>query len=208
MIVRWVTDRPYESALIVQTPEQVSIQGITIQHSSPSIANNYAVYLGPQCSSLTKVEGCTIVSNTGSGVGIEGGTPTLLQSTIRGCAQNGVCIYGNSAMEDTDTISLSRGNERPIVKNCTIEGNGKHGVLIRDGVTPSLDSNLVENNAGYGLVLQNCGGFYENNVFEKNKKGSIAYWLADVGDSSNVAQLLASSNTLLGGQVVETRVTN
>jgi len=208
VIVRWVTNRPYESALIIQTPEKVSIRGITIQHSSPSIANNYAVYLGPQCSSLTEVEGCTIVSHTGSGVGIEGGTPMLLQCTIRGCAKNGVCIYGNSAVEETDAISFSRGNERPTVKNCIIEGNGKHGLLIADGVTPSLDSNMVENNAGYGLVLQNCGGDYKNNVFEKNKKGSVAYWLADLGNSNNVAELLTSSNTLLGGGVVETRVTN
>lgn len=133
----------------------------------------------------------------------------LLRCTTRDCAQNGVCIYGNSTMEGSEEMYLSR-SESPVVKGCFIERNNRHGVLIRDGAVPEIAANTIMNNAGYGLVLQNCGGSYKSNVVEKNSKGAVAYWMTDIGDgkADNIGELFARSNSMLGGTVMETRVTS
>ena len=49
-VLAWKSDRPYEAALTVDlslaaAPCRVLIQGLEIRHSSPSIAQNYAVYV-------------------------------------------------------------------------------------------------------------------------------------------------------------------
>ena len=49
-VLAWKSDRPYEAALTVDlslaaAPCRVLVQGLEIRHSSPSIAQNYAVYV-------------------------------------------------------------------------------------------------------------------------------------------------------------------
>ena len=62
-VVAWRSDKPYEAALTVDLSEaasggSVTISGLTVRHSSPSIAQNYAVYVPPpsRAASATKVE--------------------------------------------------------------------------------------------------------------------------------------------------------
>lgn len=41
----WSTNQPYQSAIESQGLHGASISGLTIRHCSPSVANNYAVFL-------------------------------------------------------------------------------------------------------------------------------------------------------------------
>ena len=41
----WSTNEPYQSAIESQGLHGASISGLTIRHRSPSVANNYAVFL-------------------------------------------------------------------------------------------------------------------------------------------------------------------
>ncbi len=41
----WSTDAPYQSAIESQGLHGASVSGLTIRHRSPSVANNYAVFL-------------------------------------------------------------------------------------------------------------------------------------------------------------------
>lgn len=41
--IMWKTNEPYESVLLCQAP-RCCIMGLNLDHSSPSVANNFAVY--------------------------------------------------------------------------------------------------------------------------------------------------------------------
>jgi parallel beta-helix repeat protein len=174
----WETDQPYEST-IVCTVDGASLKGpITIKHNSYSIANNYAVQL-INCGSGTVLEGCTISSETGSGIGIEGGNPQILNCTIKNCARSGIMVFS-----DLDGTSGT-----PKIERCTIENNTQHGVLVREGAEPAVNGNTIQGNGGYGLALQGCAGEYKENVIKNNKKGAVAvHLLFDGLDSATIAK--------------------
>ena len=44
MTVVWETQKPYESVLQSSAPGAV-VRGLRLRHSSPSVANNYAVFM-------------------------------------------------------------------------------------------------------------------------------------------------------------------
>jgi hypothetical protein len=86
-VLTWRSDKPYEAALTVDLSTasaecEVLVSGLSVRHFSPSIAQNYAVYV-PQPSaaadstSLIKLHGCDVSSGSGSGIGVEGGDVTI-----------------------------------------------------------------------------------------------------------------------------------
>jgi len=50
VLVEWITGRPYESVVQCSAPG-CRLIGLNLSHTSPSVANNYAVYnqVGPPC---------------------------------------------------------------------------------------------------------------------------------------------------------------
>jgi parallel beta-helix repeat protein len=174
----WETDQPYEST-IVCTVDGAKLKGpIKIKHNSYSIANNYAVQF-VQCGSNTVLDGCKISSETGSGIGIEGGNPQITNCAIKGCAHSGIMIFSD----------LEGEAGTPTISNCSMESNKQHGVLVRDGAAPAVIGNRIRGNGGYGLALQGCGGEYSENEIKENKKGQVAvHLLLDGLDAAKIAK--------------------
>lgn len=166
----WKSDKPYEAALTVaiadsQPAGDVLVSGLRISHSSPSIAQNYAVYV-PQPSSASadkariEIRDCDVSSATGSGVGVEGGDVTLARCRIANCKNHGVSFLGPTA--------------RGAVLDCTIEKAKLNGVLLRDGASPTLRGNRLRSNGQFGAALFDCRGTLEDNEASGNGKGSVS----------------------------------
>lgn len=174
----WETDQPYESTLVC-TVDGAAVKGpILIKHNSYSIANNYAVQL-INCGSSTIIDGCFISSETGSGIGIEGGEPQIRNCTLKNCARSGVMVF--SDLDGTPGA--------PKIQGCSIESNKQHGVLVRDGAEPVVVGNKIQGNGGYGLALQGCAGEYTQNKIKENSKGQVAiHLLLDGLASARIAE--------------------
>ena len=172
-ILSWSSSKPYEAALTVDlsvatAPASVFISGLTVRHSSPSIAQNYAVYV-PQPSaasdagSTIEMRVSDVSSATGSGVGVEGGAVTLAKCRVHDCKNHGVVYLGRSA--------------RGAVTGCSIEACKLNGILLRDGCSPTLGANRLAANGQYGAALIDCrGAFLESNVARGmgNGKGAVS----------------------------------
>lgn len=98
-IIEWQTTKPYESAVSVRPGARLRLENITVRHSSPSVANNYAVFC--QGGSLEAVN-CNISSTTGSGIGMEGGSAFVSDSQIQGCKGSGAVVAGALVTSETE----------------------------------------------------------------------------------------------------------
>jgi len=170
--VVWETSQPYESTIEVmgKQGDTIIIGGLSVRHASPSIANNYAVHILE--GAYVQIEGCDVTSSTGSGVGMEGDHVEVANCHIHDCARSGAMLFG-------DFESSGRSSQRMCLRNCAIERNKLHGIVVRDGAAPIVKGNADRSNGGYGLALTDCGGSYENNVIVNNKQGVLAYYLLD-----------------------------
>ncbi|GIL44188.1 hypothetical protein Vafri_1715 [Volvox africanus] len=201
--VVWETSEPYQSTLEVSAPAAgrgegdrggVVVEGISIRHSSKSVANNYGVYIRGGSPRLVD---CDIISATGAGVGIEGASPQLVGCRIHDCARQGIAVFGSSydfGLDPAVDPGLLYGMTGGLIRECDIYGNTLDGVLVRSGASPDLLDNLIHNNAGFGVNLQDCSGRYEHNTVYDNARGSVAVsalFDLDPGD-------LAGSNSLRG----------
>lgn len=111
--LRWKTTNPYESTVAVRAPGCI-VTGLTIAHASPSVANNYAVFVEGGADGFT-LTNCAVTSATGTGVGVDAMTATLDRCTIKGCARYGVAVFGDGTR----------------IVDCVIDGNRAGGVLVR-----------------------------------------------------------------------------
>ncbi|KAL4458954.1 hypothetical protein ABPG75_013819 [Micractinium tetrahymenae] len=163
--VVWQTPEPYRATVeagpeLGEQPGAAVLQGLRIRHSSPSIANNYAVRLAG-CS--VTLADCDITSATGSGVGIEGGAPRLLRCSIHNCQRHGVALFGD-LLGDGCAAQL---------EDCTVVGNRLNGLLVRDGAQPAVRRCTLSGNGEWGLRLLDAGGSYEGNAIAANSRGSV-----------------------------------
>ncbi|EFJ51771.1 hypothetical protein VOLCADRAFT_103273 [Volvox carteri f. nagariensis] len=221
--VVWETSEPYQSTVEVSAPtagpasgdggpgrggrssggqrgaEGVVLEGLTIRHSSKSVANNFGVFIRGGSPRLLD---CDISSATGAGVGVEGASPqastAIMDCRIHDCARQGIAIFGGLPVEfDLDPAidpGLLYGMTGGTVQGCDVYGNSLDGVLVRSGASPDLLDNLIHNNGGFGVNLQDCAGRYERNMVYDNARGSLAVsslFELDPGD-------LAGSNSLRG----------
>ena len=166
-VVNWKSDKPYEAALDVDVSGaadsdgfDVLVSGLTIRHSSPSIAQNYGAYV--HCPTRkVKFLNCDVASSSGSGIGVEGGNVTLYSCSIHDCKNHGVLYVGSGA---TGRI------ERCVVGDCKL-----NGVLLRDGASPTLKNNLLKGNGQYGAALIDCRGvLLDDNEVVRNGKGAVS----------------------------------
>ena len=69
-VLEWQTDDHYEAvAEVVGVQGSLRLRGIQLRHRSPSVANNYAVFVHDGASA--SLVNCSVSSSTGTGVGIE-----------------------------------------------------------------------------------------------------------------------------------------
>jgi nitrous oxidase accessory protein NosD len=160
----WSTNDHYESAINIKSPAVV-LSGLNIQHSSPSIADNFAVKIEAGDVQLLN---CTVSSKTGTGIGIEplgiSGNPVVLnECIIKECNLNGIGVFGE-------------GTGAKIV-GCRIEGNKGDGVLVGDGAVPMIEGCTIIENKKYGLRFRDCGGEVKGNVVERNGMGAVEFKL-------------------------------
>jgi len=88
----WETQDHYEPVLTCSGEGSISISGITFQHRSPSVANNYALYF--QGGDVALYD-CKVFSSTGTGIGVEGGSHQFKHCTLQGCKQHGFAAFSS-----------------------------------------------------------------------------------------------------------------
>ena len=167
-ILNWESDKPYEAALTVDLSEasstaDVLVQGLAIKHFSPSIAQNYAVYVPPpskaaDAQSRVELRYCDIASRSGTGVGVEGGMVSIVSCRVHDCKNHGLSYLGPSA--------------RGAVKGSSIETCKLNGVLVRDGASPTLDRLNANLRYGAELIDARCT-FRADNEVKGNGKGAV-----------------------------------
>ena len=163
-VLSWRSDKPYGAALDVDVSGvaegAVLVSGLTIRHSSPSIAQNYGVYVH-SLERKVKFLNCDVASSSGSGIGVGGGNVTVFSCTIHDCKNHGVVYRGSG--------STGR------VKRCIVEKCKLNGLLLRDGASPTLSDNLLKGNGQYGAALIDCRGVLLNdNEVVRNGKGAVS----------------------------------
>lgn len=136
------SSKPYKS-VIKCSSGPIHLQGFSVTHSSPSVANNYAVYLVD--ANEVSLEDLDVQSETGTGIAIEGGGKVLVKDcVIHDCASNGIGIFSNIVGDDASNT---------IIQGTRIVRNGRNGVLIKGAGSPLLESNRVESNREYGINI-------------------------------------------------------
>jgi hypothetical protein len=95
--IDWQTKQPYESTVVVCRGARLRMENVIVRHSSPSVANNYAIFC--QEGAFEAVN-CDFSSTTGSGVGMEGGSVSLSDCRIQGCKGSGAVLAGALSTAD------------------------------------------------------------------------------------------------------------
>lgn len=165
-VIELFSDQPYQHALTIDIPAdtagEVLVEGFELRHSSPSIAQNYAVYSASTTSGAVKaiLRDLDVTSSSGTGVGVEGGDVELLDCRVRGCKGHGLAFLGERT--------------RGVVRRCTISKCKLNGALVRDGAAPQLVSNVIEANGLFGVSQIDCAGALgDGNTFRGNGKGAV-----------------------------------
>lgn len=178
-IISLSTHEPYRPVFQVSSASGVTLENMTIRHQSPSVANNYAVYL--QNAGDCIIQNMDISSSTGTGVTVEGiqqgATIRIQNCTIHDCAKNGLGIF--PSIEDT----ASTAEAEIVVQGMRIEHNQGHGIVIKgmqDSRVTIVDDNEIHLNRLYGLQLSDSENVYcisskpqDDECVSKNGSGAI-----------------------------------
>jgi hypothetical protein len=155
-MLTWTTDRPYEAALVAAAPN-CAASNLSIRHSSPSVADNYAVHVSDPAASLT-LDRVSAASATGTGLGADGRVGAV------GCTFSGNSRYGAALFAKDCRL-----------EGCTLSDNGAGGVLARSAWRLSLVRCTVANNRGPGLdLVSGSGGAAECEVRGNRGQGARA----------------------------------
>lgn len=166
------TETPYHPVFHIASTSGVTLQDMTIRHRSPSVANNYALYLdNASDSTLCNLD---ISSSTGTGISIEGiqnGTIRIQNCTIHDCARNGLGLF--PSIEDA-----AASQTEIVVQGTRIERNKGHGIVakgIHDKVT-IMDDCEVHFNRLFGLQVSDSDDIFlaSEDILSKNISGAIS----------------------------------
>lgn len=162
------TESPYESTVQASAPG-CCLQGVTIRHSSPSIAANYAVLVRPGGS--LRLERCDVRSDTGSGLGVEGGAAVAVGSRFCGNSRHGAALFGD-LMGGGDDGGGAAG-PATVLEACELSDNRGHGVLLRDGASGDLRSCGVARNGAAGVRVVDSALALVGCTVAGNRGGSV-----------------------------------
>jgi len=161
VVLEHSTVNPYEATLQVESPGCV-LRGLTLRHASPSVASNNCVLV--RGGAALTLERCALSSATGSGLGCEGGVVTARSCSLSGCRLHGAALYGDLGGESSGESTL---------EGCTMEGNGGHGVLLRDGVAAALRNCVVEKNGLFGVEAVDSTLTLVGCTVRSNRRGAV-----------------------------------
>jgi len=113
-----------------------------VLHRSPSVANNFAVYVTTGAS--LEMSDCVVHSDTGAGVAVEGGKAHLLHVDVRECQGIGVLCLSGLSGEDIGEVYL---------EDCGIQENQGGGMKAAGGVTVGLRRVHFRRNKEFGVRL-------------------------------------------------------
>jgi len=162
VILEHTTELPYEATLQVEC-EGVTLRGLTVRHSSPSIAANYALLV--RAGGSAQLDRCLLSSATGSGLGCEGGKVLAEKCSFSSCARHGAFFSGD--LDGESPLGQS------VLDSCLMEGNRGDGALLRDGALVTLRACRLEGNAGVGLRAADAAVSLVGCTLRGNKKGSL-----------------------------------
>lgn len=119
-------EQPYESA--IQCSGVLEMERVRVAHASPSVANNYAIAV--ERNAELRLIDCSVSSQTGSGVCVNGGRAQLISSNVSDTKEHGVAVYSD--------IETGQPGDATLI-DCTIADTGGYAILARgEGVTVSV----------------------------------------------------------------------
>ena len=150
-VLEHVTSEPYQPVIRVLPGAKLVIEGgggLTVRHSSPSVASNFAIEVG--LGAKLVLRNTTVTSSTGSGVCVQGGSCEIERCKILDCAEHGVAVY--------DDIETGEGSEVS-VRDTVISGVRGYGIQAR-GQDVRVDV------AAAGCTIQGRKGMYNGVINE------------------------------------------
>jgi len=154
---------------------RVEIRGVSIDHASKSVAQNYAVFVNGADVTLSQ---CKITSHTGAGIGVERGKLQINDCAVSDCKAHGIAVLGSKSYAQVSGGSIIK--------------NGLDGILLRDGARARVEDAVIASNGRYGLELIDCvgeplaAGGRASRV-EKNSKGDVEGFCDDADDADDPA---------------------
>ena len=143
-VLRHFTSSPYEPVVKVLTGGILELSHVTLSHSSPSVASNYAVEVGYQAS--LDCFGTEITSETGSGVCVLGGRAKIESCVIKNCKEHGIACYDDLESEQGSVVTI---------RDSVIEGCKGYGIQARgEDVQVSVSASRLSKNKDEIKMLQ------------------------------------------------------
>ena len=133
------TSRPYESTVSISAP-RCRVIGLTIRHSSPSVANNYALHVeeaaaaseDDERSPITIISECDVASASGTALGTEAPT-RVSHSRFASNSRFGAAVFAPGPPRTTLLRCELSGGGKKWVKGDVKNGGGSGGLLVRGG---------------------------------------------------------------------------
>ncbi len=140
----------------------MTVRGLKLRHSSPSIAANYCVLVR---GGALLLERCDVSSASGSGLGCEGGVVQARGCALSDCRLHGAALYGD-LLGESPGVSL--------LDACSAQRNGGCGALLRDGAAAELRSCEFASNAQFGVSAVDSTLTLVGCTLRANRRGSLA----------------------------------
>lgn len=159
------TKAPYESTVSISAP-RCRVIGLEIRHSSPSVANNYAIHVeesASSASSLTVISDCDVASSSGTALGLDAGA-SVSRSRLDSKSRFGAAVF-------------APGPPRTKLFRCELVGGGG-GLLVRGGDVEVRECSL--SGEPLALKLADGSGVVSGCVVLKGKVEEGAAWEGEV----------------------------
>ncbi len=168
------------------------------------------------------ISGCSVLNNTGTGIGLYGDGSTVErceignngQSGITGSGQRarivdnhvygnglyGIQFSGNCAIENNDVennVSSSGAGISTSTGSCTIVGNtarGNYSGILVGGTSGRVDSNHMDHNAQYGLVVSAVSVF-DGNMVIRNSASNNPIGNYNIGGGNDAGPIAPAGTT-------------
>jgi hypothetical protein len=122
---------PTKDTIVIDGARRVVIQDLTVSAGR----NGVTFFLA----SSGTVDNCTVQDNAGHGIRVEGGSATVMNSTISGNADVGIILTdGGNGRIGINNLNQYAGN--------TISNNGAHGIHITYGASALIGGNMITGN--------------------------------------------------------------
>ncbi|TFG91995.1 MAG: DUF1565 domain-containing protein, partial [Candidatus Atribacteria bacterium] len=156
----FITGSGLTENLISLEADNITISGFTIDGASSTAKGIYF----DNCSS-TNINNNTIQNNVSYGINYSNSSPTIENNNINNNNYSGIdagtggagIIRGNSLIFNQYGLRTC-GNSSPEIIQNNISNNSHTGIYCRESATPIISYNIICNNTGYGILIDNVLG--------------------------------------------------